>query len=153
MFAGSYRVGNVLLRPGNLDLDSIVKLPSLFNVVVTFILGLIFEAFHSNDILTSVKFCYVCVLLYTSDISQSCTPAGRSMFTMTPISDHTLFMYGGVSTNRNTLSKSQPQSNLQCPYIQLQIFMPHVCCCMSKSQLHGRIMKQWAPGPLCSALW
>ncbi|XP_070708381.1 kelch domain-containing protein 1-like [Pempheris klunzingeri] len=38
------------------------------------------------------------------DVSQSCTPLGRSMFTMTPTSDHTLFIYGGLGTNGNTLN-------------------------------------------------
>nr|CBN81669.1 Kelch domain-containing protein 1 [Dicentrarchus labrax] len=38
------------------------------------------------------------------DVSQSCTPLGRSMFTMTPVSDHTLFIYGGLGTDGNTLN-------------------------------------------------
>ncbi|KAE8283954.1 Kelch domain-containing protein 1 [Larimichthys crocea] len=38
------------------------------------------------------------------DLSQSCTPLGRSMFTMTSISDHTLFIYGGLGTDGNTLN-------------------------------------------------
>ncbi|XP_047464736.1 kelch domain-containing protein 1-like [Mugil cephalus] len=38
------------------------------------------------------------------DISPSCAPLGRSMHTMTPISDHTLFVYGGLSTDGNTLN-------------------------------------------------
>lgn len=38
------------------------------------------------------------------DISPSCAPLGRSMFTMTPTSDHTLFIYGGLGTDGNTLN-------------------------------------------------
>ncbi|XP_029312521.1 kelch domain-containing protein 1-like [Cottoperca gobio] len=38
------------------------------------------------------------------DISPSCSPLGRSMFTMTPTSDHTLFIYGGLSTDGKTLN-------------------------------------------------
>lgn len=38
------------------------------------------------------------------DLSQSCTPLGRSMFTMTPISDDALFIYGGLGTDGNTLN-------------------------------------------------
>ncbi|KAM3591668.1 uncharacterized protein V6R79_005615 [Siganus canaliculatus] len=38
------------------------------------------------------------------DVPQSCPPPGRSMFTMTPISDHSLFVYGGLSTDGNTLN-------------------------------------------------
>ncbi|KAM9336264.1 kelch domain-containing protein 1-like [Symphorus nematophorus] len=36
--------------------------------------------------------------------SQLSAPMGRSMFTMTPISDHTLFIYGGLGTDGNTLN-------------------------------------------------
>ncbi|XP_076616563.1 kelch domain-containing protein 1-like [Chaetodon auriga] len=38
------------------------------------------------------------------DLSQSCTPLGRSMFTMTAISDDALFIYGGLGTDGNTLN-------------------------------------------------
>ncbi|XP_030019026.1 kelch domain-containing protein 1-like [Sphaeramia orbicularis] len=38
------------------------------------------------------------------DISPSCSPLGRSMHTMTPVSDHTLFIYGGLGTNGKTLN-------------------------------------------------
>ncbi|XP_039644179.1 kelch domain-containing protein 1-like isoform X2 [Perca fluviatilis] len=38
------------------------------------------------------------------DIPASCVPLGRSMFTMTPMSDHTLFIYGGLGTHGNTLN-------------------------------------------------
>ncbi|XP_074475575.1 kelch domain-containing protein 1-like isoform X1 [Sebastes fasciatus] len=38
------------------------------------------------------------------DISPSCTPLGRSMFTMTPTSDNTLFIYGGLGTDGSTLN-------------------------------------------------
>ncbi|KAM8888765.1 kelch domain-containing protein 1-like isoform 1-T1 [Synchiropus picturatus] len=38
------------------------------------------------------------------DVPSSSAPPGRSMHTMTPISDHALFVYGGLSTNGNTLS-------------------------------------------------
>ncbi|XP_042363845.1 kelch domain-containing protein 1-like isoform X2 [Plectropomus leopardus] len=37
------------------------------------------------------------------DLSSSCAPMGRSMFTMTPTSDHTLFIYGGLGTDGRTL--------------------------------------------------
>ncbi|KAM6897618.1 kelch domain-containing protein 1-like [Xenentodon cancila] len=37
------------------------------------------------------------------DISSSCAPLGRSMHTMTPTSDHTLFTYGGLGTDGSTL--------------------------------------------------
>ncbi|XP_038592082.1 kelch domain-containing protein 1-like isoform X1 [Micropterus salmoides] len=46
------------------------------------------------------------------DLSQSCTPLGRSMFTMTPISDHTLFIYGGLGTDGKTLNDAW-QFNVQ----------------------------------------
>ncbi|KAG7227721.1 hypothetical protein INR49_029485, partial [Caranx melampygus] len=39
-----------------------------------------------------------------TDISSSCSPLGRSMHTMTPISDHALFVYGGLGTDGNTLN-------------------------------------------------
>eukprot|EP00064_Thunnus_orientalis_P010872 superscaffoldBa00001514_g10901 len=42
--------------------------------------------------------------LVAGDTSPSCTPLGRSMHTMTPISDHTLFIYGGLGTDGNTLN-------------------------------------------------
>nr|XP_020472206.1 kelch domain-containing protein 1-like [Monopterus albus] len=38
------------------------------------------------------------------DTSPSCTPLGRSMHTMTPTSDHTLIIYGGLGTDGNALS-------------------------------------------------
>ncbi|KAM9831208.1 LOW QUALITY PROTEIN: kelch domain-containing protein 1-like [Neosynchiropus ocellatus] len=38
------------------------------------------------------------------DVPSSSAPPGRSMHTMTPVSDHSLFVYGGLSTNGNTLS-------------------------------------------------
>ncbi|KAF3853884.1 hypothetical protein F7725_014572 [Dissostichus mawsoni] len=38
------------------------------------------------------------------DFSPSCSPLGRSMFTMTPTSDHTLFIYGGLGIDGNTLN-------------------------------------------------
>uniref|UniRef100_A0A8C3G0I5 Kelch domain-containing protein 1-like n=2 Tax=Cyclopterus lumpus TaxID=8103 RepID=A0A8C3G0I5_CYCLU len=38
------------------------------------------------------------------DLSPSCAPLGRSMFTMTPTSDHALFVYGGLGTDGNTLN-------------------------------------------------
>ncbi|KAK5881557.1 hypothetical protein CesoFtcFv8_022340 [Champsocephalus esox] len=37
------------------------------------------------------------------DFSPSCSPLGRSMLTMTPTSDHTLFIYGGLGIDGNTL--------------------------------------------------
>ncbi|XP_068162315.1 kelch domain-containing protein 1-like [Antennarius striatus] len=40
------------------------------------------------------------------DISEISAPLGRSMFTMTPISDHTLFIYGGLSVDGYTLSEA-----------------------------------------------
>lgn len=55
------------------------------------------------------SFLFVCHsnhFLFTSDISLSSAPLGRSMFTMTPVWDHTLLVYGGVSTDGDTLSKS-----------------------------------------------
>lgn len=41
-----------------------------------------------------------------SDVSASRSPLGRSMLTMTSISDHTLFVYGGLGVDGNTLSES-----------------------------------------------
>ncbi|CAI5658273.1 kelch domain-containing protein 1 isoform X1 [Oreochromis niloticus] len=38
------------------------------------------------------------------DISSAFAPLGRSWHTMTPTSDHTLFMYGGFGTNGDTLN-------------------------------------------------
>ncbi|XP_026207443.1 kelch domain-containing protein 1-like [Anabas testudineus] len=38
------------------------------------------------------------------DIRSSCAPLGRSMHTMTPISDHTLFIFGGLGVDGNTLN-------------------------------------------------
>ncbi|XP_028264501.1 kelch domain-containing protein 1-like isoform X2 [Parambassis ranga] len=38
------------------------------------------------------------------DISPSCAPLGRSMHTMTPTSDHTVFVYGGLGVDGNTLN-------------------------------------------------
>ncbi|KAM9837795.1 kelch domain-containing protein 1-like [Aulostomus maculatus] len=38
------------------------------------------------------------------DVSSSCAPLGRSMHTMTSISDHTLFIYGGLGIDGNTLN-------------------------------------------------
>lgn len=43
---------------------------------------------------------------YISDLPHCSTPLGRSMFTITPTSDHTLFIYGGVGAEGNTLSES-----------------------------------------------
>lgn len=96
MFAGSCSVGHVLLGPGDVDLDSIVNLLHSFRVVVTFNV----DSPHSNDFLSCVVF------TSTSDVSQSLGPLGRSMFTMTPTSDHTLFIYGGLCAYGTTLSKS-----------------------------------------------
>ncbi|KAA8581300.1 hypothetical protein FQN60_002881 [Etheostoma spectabile] len=56
-------------------------------------------ALLANEVLTS------CVLLSTSDIPASCAPLGRSMFTMTPTSDHTLFIYGGLVTGHLVLEE------------------------------------------------
>lgn len=74
----------------------------------------------------------MCVLLHTSDVSQSCTPLGRSLFTMTPISDHTLFIYGGVATVRNTLSKSQ---SLMSQHIHTVCLLLHEQNCASWATL------------------
>lgn len=52
-------------------------------------------AFGTNDL-----------FLYISDLPHCSTPPGRSMFTITPTSDHTLFIYGGVGADGNTLSES-----------------------------------------------
>lgn len=57
--------------------------------------------------------CAVC-LSSISDVSQSSAPLGRSMFTMTPTSDHTLFIYGGLGVDGNTLSKSRQQTWSEC---------------------------------------
>ncbi|XP_040032597.2 kelch domain-containing protein 1 [Gasterosteus aculeatus] len=38
------------------------------------------------------------------DLGPSRAPLGRSMFTMTPTSDHTLFVYGGLGTDGSTLN-------------------------------------------------
>ncbi|XP_060884497.1 kelch domain-containing protein 1-like isoform X1 [Labrus mixtus] len=38
------------------------------------------------------------------DLPPSCLPMGRLMHTMTPVSDHTLFVYGGLGTDGNTLN-------------------------------------------------
>lgn len=38
------------------------------------------------------------------DLSLSCTPLGRSMHTMTAISDHELFIYGGLGIDGSTLN-------------------------------------------------
>uniref|UniRef100_UPI0037E9B093 kelch domain-containing protein 1-like n=1 Tax=Semicossyphus pulcher TaxID=241346 RepID=UPI0037E9B093 len=38
------------------------------------------------------------------DLSPACSPLGRLMHTMTPISDHMLFVYGGLGTDGNTLN-------------------------------------------------
>uniref|UniRef100_A0A3P9IPU5 Kelch domain containing 1 n=1 Tax=Oryzias latipes TaxID=8090 RepID=A0A3P9IPU5_ORYLA len=38
------------------------------------------------------------------DFQLSCAPLGRSMHTMTSTSDHTIFVYGGLGTDGNTLS-------------------------------------------------
>lgn len=46
------------------------------------------------------------LFLYISDLPRCSTPPGRSMFTITPTSDHTLFVYGGVGADGNTLSES-----------------------------------------------
>ncbi|XP_029934176.1 kelch domain-containing protein 1-like [Myripristis murdjan] len=37
------------------------------------------------------------------DLPASCVPPGRSMHTMTPTSDHTLFLFGGLGTSGNPL--------------------------------------------------
>lgn len=101
-FAGSSRVGHVLLRPGHLDLDRTVNFLSLLH------------AYKSNDLIgfdlsglltTALYFFYLSFL--NSDISSAFAPLGRSWHTMTPTSDHTLFMYGGFGTNGDTLSKSK----------------------------------------------
>lgn len=47
------------------------------------------------------------------DITSSCTPLGRSMHTMTPISDHTLFIYGGLGTDGSTLNDAWQFDTLQ----------------------------------------
>ncbi len=104
MSAGGGRAGHVLLGPGNLDLDSIVKFPSLFHMNSS--CNFFDYRFDSYSLLYQWSLTSV-ALLSTSDISQSCAPLGRSMFTMTPISDHALFIYGGLGTDGNTLSKHQ----------------------------------------------
>ncbi|XP_071401832.1 kelch domain-containing protein 1-like [Centroberyx affinis] len=38
------------------------------------------------------------------DLPPSCVPLGRSMHTLTPTSDHTLFLFGGLGTDGNPLS-------------------------------------------------
>lgn len=43
--------------------------------------------------------------LYVSDLLWPSAPSGRSMFSMTPTSDHQLFIFGGADADRNTLSK------------------------------------------------
>lgn len=46
------------------------------------------------------------LFLYISGLPHRSTPSGRSMLTITPTSDHTLFIYGGVGADGNTLSES-----------------------------------------------
>lgn len=85
--AGRCSAGFVLLGPGDLDLDRTV---TLFHTLVT----------------VSLLFLTLICFLYVSDLPYSSAPPGRSMFSMTPTSDHTLFIFGGADTDRNTLSKS-----------------------------------------------
>lgn len=87
--AGSQRAGHVLLGPGHLDLDSNVTPP----------LSLIQPSrLDFNGLLTSAAF--------LSDVSRSRSPPGRSMLTMTCVSDEALFIYGGLGMDGNTLGES-----------------------------------------------
>ncbi|XP_068161894.1 kelch domain-containing protein 1-like [Antennarius striatus] len=47
------------------------------------------------------------------DISQFSAPLGRSMFTMTPITDHTLFIFGGLGVDGNTLNDAWQFNTLE----------------------------------------
>lgn len=85
--AGSQRAGHVLLGPGHLDLDSNVTPPPIQPSRLDF-----------NALLTSAAF--------LSDVSRSCSPLGRSMLTMTCVSDEALFIYGGLGMDGNTLRES-----------------------------------------------
>lgn len=130
MFAGSGIVGHVLLGLGNLDLDSTVKLlPSFthsepFDVWLLLLLILVLH-WHLT--------CYpLCASPFVSDLSQTCAPLGRSMFTMTATSDQTLFIYGGLGVNGNTLSKSGLQTSV---FHISAVDSKSLCIQMHKSQL------------------
>lgn len=71
------------------------------------------KRFDHNDLFTFLLHSAVC-LSSISDVSQSSAPLGRSMFTMTPTSDHTLFIYGGLGVDGNTLSKSRQKTWSEC---------------------------------------
>lgn len=90
--AGCGSAGFVLRGPGELDLEPNV---TLFHRLITVINVSVF------DLVTLIT-----CLLYASDLPCSSSPPGRSMFSMTPTSDHTLFIFGGAGADRNTLSKS-----------------------------------------------
>lgn len=124
LFAGCSRVGHVLLRPGDLDMDSIVKRPSLFSYFH------ISYLFRSSNCLSAVPLCS----LSPSDLSSSCSPLGRSMHTMTAISDHTLFIYGGLGADGNTLSKSQPRRKYR------SLYSLHLSACSESSNCTSRIL-------------
>lgn len=68
-------------------------------------------AFGNNDL-----------FLHISDLPHRSTPPGRSMFTITPTSAHTLFIYGGVGADGTTLSKSLMRLCLWDFYMSLVSF-------------------------------
>ncbi|KAJ3608048.1 hypothetical protein NHX12_025098 [Muraenolepis orangiensis] len=45
------------------------------------------------------------------DLSSSCVPIGRSMHTLTPTSDHTLLLYGGLGVNEEGVDDSRARSD------------------------------------------
>lgn len=94
LFTGNSRVGHLLLGPWDLDMDPIVRSP--FICIIDF---KNIYLFPSNP---AVLLCSS----FFSDIPPSCAPLGRSMHTMTSTSDHTLFIYGGLGIDGNTLSES-----------------------------------------------
>lgn len=84
-------------------------------------------------------------------------PLGRSMFSMTPISDHTLFIYGGLGADGNTLSKFWPLNKYQSQMLlrlsqRVQVFMlcgGFASLCDRLSWLSNKkywVTLRWCPG-------
>lgn len=91
--AGGNGTGHLLPGSGHLDLDLLVK--AQFNQFVQFVFSGL-ECFSSFD----------CVR--DRPASRSRPPLGRSMFTMTALSDGSLFIFGGLRADGETLSEWHP---------------------------------------------
>ena len=106
---GDCAPGPPLSRSGDLDVDTNVRpLPcSIFVSLLSFIMSL-FLFSHNNCFISKCVHVCVCVMLDSfSAPSSSCIPLGRSLHTLCPASDHTLFLYGGLGITGEPMSKSK----------------------------------------------